>query len=100
MKISPLRDRVIVKRLQEECKTASDVVIPDTAARKPDQGEIMAVDPERLQSAAVEREGGRMAPGSIPITGLRPHELKTPLGLNACLFNFPHLEHSHEQPCQ
>ncbi len=43
MKIRPLHDRIIVKRLEEERKTASGIVIPDTAAEKPDQGEIMAV---------------------------------------------------------
>ena len=43
MKIRPLHDRVIVKRLEEERKTASGIVIPDTAAEKPDQGEIVAV---------------------------------------------------------
>ena len=43
MKIRPLHDRVIVKRLDEEKKTASGIVIPDTAAEKPDQGEVMAV---------------------------------------------------------
>jgi chaperonin GroES len=43
MKIRPLHDRVIVKRLEEERKTASGIVIPDTAAEKPDTGEVMAV---------------------------------------------------------
>lgn len=43
MKIRPLHDRVIVKRLEEERKTASGIVIPDSAAEKPDQGEIVAV---------------------------------------------------------
>jgi len=43
MKIRPLHDRVIVKRMEEERKTASGIVIPDTAAEKPDQGEIIAV---------------------------------------------------------
>ena len=43
MKVRPLHDRVIVKRLEEERKTASGIVIPDTAAEKPDQGEIIAV---------------------------------------------------------
>ncbi len=43
MKIRPLHDRVIVKRLEEERKTASGIVIPDSATEKPDQGEIMAV---------------------------------------------------------
>lgn len=45
MKIRPLHDRIIVKRLEEERKTASGIVIPDTAAEKPDQGEIVAVGP-------------------------------------------------------
>ena len=43
MKIRPLHDRVIVKRLEEERKTASGIVIPDSAAEKPDQGEVVAV---------------------------------------------------------
>ncbi|NCS65406.1 MAG: co-chaperone GroES [Hydrogenophilales bacterium CG03_land_8_20_14_0_80_62_28] len=45
MKIRPLHDRVIVKRMEEERKTASGIVIPDTAAEKPDQGEVVAVGP-------------------------------------------------------
>ena len=45
LKIRPLHDRVIVKRLEEERKTASGIVIPDTAAEKPDQGEVVAVGP-------------------------------------------------------
>ena len=45
MKIRPLHDRVIVKRLEEERKTASGIVIPDSATEKPDQGEILAVGP-------------------------------------------------------
>ena len=43
MKIRPMHDRIIVKRLEEERKTASGIVIPDTAAEKPDQGEVLAV---------------------------------------------------------
>ncbi len=43
MKIRPLHDRIVVKRLEEERKTASGIVIPDTAAEKPDQGEVVAV---------------------------------------------------------
>jgi len=42
VKIRPLHDRIIVKRLEEERKTASGIVIPDTAAEKPDQGEVIA----------------------------------------------------------
>ena len=43
MKLRPLHDRVIIKRLDNERKTASGIVIPDSAAEKPDQGEVMAV---------------------------------------------------------
>jgi chaperonin GroES len=43
MKIRPLHDRVIVKRIEEERKSAGGIVIPDTAAEKPDQGEVIAV---------------------------------------------------------
>ena len=43
MKIRPLHDRVVVRRLEEERKTASGIVIPDTAAEKPDQGELIAI---------------------------------------------------------
>ena len=43
MKLRPLHDRVIIKRLDSERKTASGIVIPDSATEKPDQGEILAV---------------------------------------------------------
>ena len=45
MKLRPLADRVIVKRVESETKTASGIVIPDNAAEKPDQGEVLAVGP-------------------------------------------------------
>lgn len=44
-KIRPLHDRVIVKRIEQERTTASGIVIPDSAAEKPDQGEVLAVGP-------------------------------------------------------
>jgi len=56
MKIRPLHDRVIVKRLEDERKTASGIVIPDTAAEKPDQGEIVAVGPGKR-----DEKGNRIA---------------------------------------
>jgi chaperonin GroES len=43
MKLRPLHDRVIIKRLDSERKTASGIVIPENSAEKPDQGEILAV---------------------------------------------------------
>jgi chaperonin GroES len=45
MKFRPLHDRVVVKRLDAEEKTASGIIIPDTAQEKPSQGEIVAVGP-------------------------------------------------------
>ncbi len=43
MNLLPLRDRVIVKRLDQETKTASGLIIPEAAAEKPDQGEVLAI---------------------------------------------------------
>jgi chaperonin GroES len=45
MKFRPLHDRVVVKRLTAEEKTAGGIIIPDTAQEKPSQGEIIAVGP-------------------------------------------------------
>ena len=45
MKIRPLHDRVVVRRLEEEAKTAGGIVLPDSAAEKPSQGEVLAVGP-------------------------------------------------------
>ena len=43
MKFRPLHDRVLVRRVQEATKTAGGIIIPDTAAEKPQEGEIIAV---------------------------------------------------------
>ncbi len=45
MKFKPLHDRVLVRRIDEEAKTAGGIIIPDTAKEKPSQGEIVAVGP-------------------------------------------------------
>ena len=45
MKFKPLHDRIVVKRLAEEQKTAGGILIPDNAQEKPQQGEVMAVGP-------------------------------------------------------
>ena len=42
-KFRPLHDRIIVKRLDQETKTASGILLPDAATEKPDQGEVLAV---------------------------------------------------------
>ena len=57
MHIRPLHDRIIVKRVEAERTTASGIVIPDTAAEKPEQGEVIAVGPGRLNE-----QGKRIAP--------------------------------------
>ncbi|AWL06227.1 co-chaperone GroES [Massilia oculi] len=49
MNLRPLHDRVIVKRLDQETKTASGLIIPDAAAEKPDQGEVLAVGNGKVQ---------------------------------------------------
>jgi len=43
LKIRPLHDRIIVKQLEEEGKTAGGIIIPDSAKEKPHQGKVMAV---------------------------------------------------------
>jgi chaperonin GroES len=45
MKFRPLHDRVVVKRIEEDTKTAGGIIIPDTAKEKPQQGEVIAVGP-------------------------------------------------------
>ncbi|KVV59377.1 molecular chaperone GroES [Burkholderia ubonensis] len=57
MSLRPLHDRVIVKRLDQETTTASGIVIPDSAAEKPDQGEVIAVGPGRR-----DNDGQRIVP--------------------------------------
>jgi len=49
MNLRPLHDRIIVKRLDQETKTASSLIIPDAAAEKPDQGEILTVGAGKVQ---------------------------------------------------
>jgi chaperonin GroES len=45
MKFRPLHDRVVIERIEAEKKTAGGIIIPDTAAEKPQQGEVIAVGP-------------------------------------------------------
>jgi chaperonin GroES len=48
MKLRPLHDRIIVKRIEEEERTAGGIIIPDTAKEKPQQGKVIAVGNGRL----------------------------------------------------
>jgi chaperonin GroES len=61
MKIRPLHDRVIVKRLEEVRTTASGIVIPDTATEKPDQGEVIAV------GAGKKDDAGKLIPLDVKV---------------------------------
>lgn len=45
MKFRPLHDRVVVRRVEQESKTAGGIIIPDTAKEKPQEGEVVAVGP-------------------------------------------------------
>jgi len=45
MKFKPLHDRVVIRRVEEEAKSAGGIIIPDTAKEKPQQGEVVAVGP-------------------------------------------------------
>jgi chaperonin GroES len=61
MKITPLHDRVVVKRLEEEHKSAGGIVIPDNAAEKPDQGEVMAIGKGKIL------EDGKVRPLDVKV---------------------------------
>ena len=56
MKFRPLHDRVVVRRVDSETKTAGGIIIPDTAAEKPQQGEVIAVGP------GARDESGKIVP--------------------------------------
>jgi chaperonin GroES len=45
MKFRPLHDRIVIKRIEAEAKTAGGIIIPDTAKEKPEQGKVIAVGP-------------------------------------------------------
>jgi chaperonin GroES len=48
LQLKPLADRVVVRKLEAEEKTAGGIVLPDTAKEKPQQGEVLAVGPGRV----------------------------------------------------
>lgn len=61
MNIRPLHDRVIVKRVEPETRTASGLYIPDAAGEKPDQGEVLAVGPGKHDDA------GKLIPMDVKV---------------------------------
>jgi chaperonin GroES len=63
MKFKPLHDRVVVRRVESEQKTAGGIIIPDTAKEKPMEGEVVAVGP-----------GARGEDGKLQPMGVKPGE--------------------------
>jgi chaperonin GroES len=61
MKIRPLQDRVIVKRLEEEEKTKGGIIIPDTAKEKPQEGKVIAVGKGKVA------EDGKVIPLDVKV---------------------------------
>jgi chaperonin GroES len=59
MKLRPLHDRIIVKRLEEERKSAGGIVIPDTAAEKPSMGEVVYAGPGKTD------DNGKLVPMGV-----------------------------------
>ncbi|WP_114375563.1 co-chaperone GroES [Elioraea thermophila] len=61
MKFRPLHDRVVVKRVSAEEKTAGGIIIPDTAKEKPQEGEVVAVGP------GARNEKGELVPLEVKV---------------------------------
>ena len=61
MNIRPLQDRVIVKRIEEEEKTAGGIIIPDTAKEKPQEGQVVAVGKGKAE------DGGKVTPLDVKV---------------------------------
>ena len=64
MKIRPLNDRLLVKRLEEEEKTAGGIIIPDSAKEKPAEGKVVAVGPGKVNDAG-ERVALQVKEGDV-----------------------------------
>lgn len=58
--LKPINDRVVVRRLEAEEKTAGGIIIPDTAKEKPQQGEVVAVGPGKEDYSMTVRQGDRV----------------------------------------
>ena len=65
MKLKPLSDRVIVRQSEAEEKTASGIVLPDTAKEKPTKGEVVAVGPGKLDDKGKRMEIGLRAGDTV-----------------------------------
>jgi chaperonin GroES len=61
VKIRPLQDRVIVKRIEEEEKTKGGIIIPDTAKEKPQEGQVVAIGKGKVN------DGGKITPLDVKV---------------------------------
>jgi chaperonin GroES len=61
MKFRPLHDRIVIKRIDAETKTASGIIIPDNAKEKPQQGEVVAAGPGRRD------DSGKLIPVDVKV---------------------------------
>jgi chaperonin GroES len=61
MKFRPLHDRVVVRRVESEAKTAGGIIIPDTAKEKPQEGEVIAVGPGKVT------DDGKLQPMGVKV---------------------------------
>ena len=64
MKIRPLQDRVIVKRIEEEAKSKGGIIIPDTAKEKPQEGQVVAIGKGKVN------DGGKITPLDVKVNDL------------------------------
>ena len=64
MKIRPLQDRVIVKRVEEEAKSKGGIIIPDTAKEKPQEGKVVAVGKGKVN------DDGKITPLDVKVNDL------------------------------
>ena len=83
MKFRPLHDRVVVRRIEEEEKTAGGIIIPDTAKEKPMQGEVIAVGPglrDESGKKGQHRLGLQVRPRTEKLRDINPrHEILFPI---------------------
>jgi co-chaperonin GroES (HSP10) len=79
MKFRPLHDRVVVKRVEAEEKTAGGIIIPDTAKEKPQRGEVVAIGPggRATRPASSFRSRSRLATGYYSASGRAPKSRST-----------------------
>jgi chaperonin GroES len=76
MKLKPLHDRILVKRVEEEAKTKGGIIIPDTAKEKPAEGQVVAVGEGKLDDSGkrvplILKEGDRILFGKYSGTEVK-----------------------------